>query len=63
MSKQPRDSESAKHEDYCFIHVIPAPQRTLYSCNCSERQAYKARFPLKRDDDASHQADGDRANG
>lgn len=40
-----RDDEEAKrHEYHCHVNTIAVGRRTLYSCNCSERDAYKKRF-------------------
>lgn len=38
------DEEAMKHEYHCYVNIIPKGQRTLYSCNCSEKEAYRKRF-------------------
>lgn len=39
------DKEAKQHEDHCYVWVIAPSQRTKYSCNCSRKQTYQAKFP------------------
>lgn len=38
------DDEAKKHDDYCYVIVIPPNSRTKHSCNCSLHEEYKKSF-------------------
>jgi len=46
--KKAKDKEAKNHELHCWIHDTEVNQRTLYTCNCSERENYKSSFAKNR---------------
>lgn len=39
-----KDAEAKKHDAHCYVHVIDPKLRTLYSCNCDQRERYRKEF-------------------
>ena len=42
------DNEVKDHAPFCYVRMIPFEQRTLHSCNCSEKEKYKKNFDKNR---------------
>lgn len=47
--KKATDAEAKEHELHCWVHDILFFQRTMYSCNCDQRELYQKNFDKNRE--------------
>ena len=52
--KRAKDNEAQKHELFCWLHDIDVKARTMFSCNCSEKEAYQKRVQQKYSSNQQH---------
>lgn len=43
-----KEVKSQKHDEHCWLWVIPFDNRTINSCNCKSQPEYKKQFENNR---------------